>query len=219
MKNVAIALLALTSMIFAVVSRNAKADAESARSSLRTASLSAENALALASTTYLEGDTYRRRSQQLELQVDSLSRALKERPVLTTTVEVGGHAGSISTDTVLVQPDSTVTLSFKDMWLEATVEYRPITMSADLDYLISPLRVKVGASCGIRDAVTGIRPAIISIDRLEPVPETGMEIVVDEAIVDPLVCNPPPLPVFHRKTTYMKGAFVGAVIAIVGLAF
>ena len=178
--------------------------------------LAAENAAAALSQTYASESQWRRRATQLEFEKDSL-----EQRVAQATVTLGQVERVVTTDTIIVHADTSVTFTFIDPWLEAEVDYRPVDVSASLAYTIAPITFTVGAKCSLLpDTVTGVRSAIVTVDRTSLAPEDGMEIVVDTATVDPDICNHPSrfVPV-ENKHSFFKGVLAGALTALAWATF
>jgi hypothetical protein len=175
--------------ILAFQLNGARNDVRKYREAARSAGIHAENQIALLADAAEIHGQLRDRAVQAELERDGLAKELDERPVVETVIEVQVPAATVEADPVEVDSAS-VHLTFEDEWLTAEVEFRPVDVTATLNYQIAPISIRIGARCGAVDPISGVRPAIITIDRIDPAPREGMEIVVSDSQISPDICNP-----------------------------
>ena len=188
---------------------HARSEASKYREAARAAGIMAENQLALAADQMVIAGQLRDRAVQAEVARDSLAGALEERPVIETVVRVEVPAETVEAEPLIA--DSVIQAHFEDEWLTADIEIRTVDVTATLDYQIAPISIRIGARCGRLDPVTGVRPAIITIDRVDPAPREGMEIVVSGSTISPDVCNPVVVVPSESRGFDLKSAGLGAL--------
>ena len=182
----------------------------SLREQVRAVGMVADSVEAANDTTRLVADQYRRRAVQTEIERDSLARALRERPVVETTVTINPEP-VVDTVEVVAVGDTILSSRFEDDLFIADVSFKlriDDTWIASWNVDVQPVEMLVGIRCGPVSETTGIRPVQVTA-QAEP-----WEVSISDSRVDPDVCNAA-APDTH--SSFLKGVGAGA-LAILTLA-